>query len=70
MVTLKRFSFEMYILHRGKMYEFNPTSSAIGKPEPLKDVLSVEVYNRKLKGKTDLYGQPYKPSIFYYSLSQ
>lgn len=69
MITLKRFSFEMFILYRGKIYEFNPNTSAIGKPNLQKDVLTVEVYNRKLKGKTDLHGQPYKPSIFYYSLT-
>ena len=50
------------------MYEFNPVTSAQGKPDPQKDVLTVEVYNRRLIGKTDLHGQPYRPSKFYYSL--
>lgn len=30
-------------------------------------VCIVEVHNRRLKGKTDLHGQPYKPSIFIFA---
>lgn len=30
-------------------------------------VVIVEVHNKRLKGKTDLHGQPYKPSTFIYS---
>ncbi len=69
MKTIKRFSFESKILHNGKIYYWNPTTSAQGKSDPQRDVLTVEVYNRKLRGKTDLHGQPYKPSKFYYSLT-
>lgn len=32
-----------------------------------KTVCLVEVTNRNLKGKTDLYGQPYKPTTFIFS---
>lgn len=67
MRTLKKYFFEEKILLNKKFYYFNPVSSATGKPHP-EDTLKVEQYNKKLKGKTDLHGQPYKPSIFYYSL--
>jgi hypothetical protein len=70
MKTIKRFSFESEIFYNGKVYYWNPVTSAQGKPNLQTDVLTVEVYNRKLKGKTDLHGQPYTPSKFFYSLTK
>lgn len=69
MKTIKRFSFQSEIVYNSKIYYWNPVSSAQGKPNSQTDVLCVEVYNRKLKGKTDLYGNLYQPSKFFYSLT-
>ena len=69
MRTIKRQSFESEIVLNNKTYYWNPISSAQNKPFP-DDCLKVEVHNKKLKGKTDLHGNLYKPSIFFYSLTK
>jgi hypothetical protein len=70
MRTIKRKKFESKIFLNNKIYYWNPISSAQGKPNFNTDVLTVEIINAKLKGKTDLYGKNYKPSKFYYSLTK
>ena len=70
MKTIKRYSFQSEISYKGKKYYWNCASSANGKPNLQTDILTVEVYNRNLEGKTDLYGNTYKPSKFFYSLTR
>lgn len=70
MKTIKRFSFQSEIIYNGKKYYWNCISSAQGQANAQTDILTVEVYNKRLEGKTDLYGNKYQPSKFFYSLTE
>lgn len=67
--TIKRHNFERIIKLNNKLYYWNVASSARNTPDP-NDKLKVEVYSKNLIGKTDLRGNPYKPSLFFYSLDK
>ena len=65
MSTVRRKHFDSPITFRGKQYRVNMDSSIKGRPAPV-DSLKLIESNPRLKGKTDLHGNPYKPSIYYF----
>lgn len=65
MLTIKRANFQSILRIKGKVYEWQPSESALNKPSD-KTVLRLEVLNSRLKGRLDLHGNPYKPSVFYF----
>lgn len=80
MKTFKRASLPDSITYKGKVLKLNTEESAkfsLGTSTEKsisrwlfcidKTCCKVEVMHRNLKGKTDLYGQPYKPSLFIFS---
>jgi len=70
MKTIKRYSFQSEIRHNNKTYYVNAISSAKEQADKENDTLKVLLYNRRLEGKTDLHGNKYEPSIWYYSLNK
>lgn len=70
MTTIKRYSFKEIIRYKGNSYKWNSSYNVLNKPLKSSNLLRVEVYNRRLEGKSDLYGNLYKPSIFYYNKVQ
>lgn len=71
MKIFKRANLPEQINYNAKVYEVNIELSAlysIGRINKLPhDAIKVEVLNRKLKNKTDIYNRPYKPSIFIFT---
>lgn len=65
MKVFKRARIPDQVTYNGQIYKVDiELSSAfnIDKAKKMPDVLLVEVYNKNLRGKTDLHGNPYKPS--------
>ncbi len=63
MVTFRRANMpENFIFkYNNKVYSFDGTNTKTDKS------ICIEVLSSRLKGKTDLHGQPYKPSKFYFN---
>lgn len=72
MKTIKRANLPEKVNYNGKIYEFNAELSgkyAIGKSTLLPyDAIKVSVLNARLKYKTDLHGNTYKPSEFIFTV--
>jgi hypothetical protein len=62
MIRIKRKNFDPLFRHKGKAYRVNVDKNAKATAS-----LSCEISLGNLKGKTDLHGKPYKPSVFYYN---
>lgn len=69
--TYKKTSLPENVIFNGEKLNFNPSANSIQDARQLKTegktVVLVEVRNPKLKGKTDLHGQPYTPNLFIFT---
>ena len=72
MKTIKRANLPEKVNYNNKIYEFNAELSgkyAINKSTLLPyDAIKVSVLNARLKYKTDLHGNAYKPSEFIFTV--
>lgn len=71
MKTFKRTYLPDQIRYNNKVYEVDIELSSLysmGKINTIpKDAIKIEVLSKNLKGKSDLYGKPYVPTIFIFT---
>lgn len=71
MKTFKRSGMPDAITHNGKVHKLDIEKSHLhgeGKSFAKKDCIVVIVSDRRLRGKLDLHGQPYKPTTWIFSV--